>query len=256
MKCPFCAEAVNDAAFVCRTCRRDFTPMKALMEAKQRLESKVDALEHELGALKAHNAARERSFDLLASPWTALSGVAAYVFLPIALAMLLHFIIVGWLDGDLLYLRLATAALPILCGYELERLRRRSWFVVVGFAIVVGVVSVIGMSFTTNAIDARAAVRPQDAHNRSEVAQYMTSIALAYFLGALLSVAARPLRLPRATGTDGLIEMAALFLAHNLSSRRLELEERTVRWRNVLRFVLSVVTAAGMIWTGFKRFLV
>lgn len=255
MKCPFCAETVNEAAVVCKTCRRDYAPLKPLMEEKRRLESRIDVLETETSDLKALIAVQERSIGLLERPTSAISGAVAYVLLPIAMAMLVHFIVVVAFDASLLYLRLATALLGILCGYALIRRWRPNWFIVACFAIIVGVGSVLGMSTTMN-VAYGIPVLPRTPFDRVEMAEYMASIALAYLLGALIAVASRPLRLPNRSRTDGFLEMLAMFLAHNLPGGRADhVEERTGRWRNVIRVALSLITAAGMVWTGFKRFL-
>jgi hypothetical protein len=255
VKCPFCAETVNDAAVVCKTCRRDFAPLKSLMESKQQLESRIDVLEGESGDLKALIAVQERSLAVLERPASVISVALTYVLLPIAVAVLVHFIVVVAFDANLLYLRLATALLPILCGYALVRLWRASWFVIVCLAIIVGIGSVLGMS-TTMYVAYGIPVLPHTPFDRGEMAQYMASIALAYLLGALIAAALRPLRLPRRASGDGYLEVVAAFLAHNLPGGRSDrVEERTRRWRNVLRIALSLITAAGMLWTGFRRFL-
>ena len=170
------------------------------------------------------------------------------------MAMLVHYTLVVAFEARMIYLRLATAVLPILWGYALARRWRPSWFVTVSFAIVFGIASVLGMSTTLHFVDG-SPVLPKTAFDRGEMAQYMVSIALGYLLGALIAVALRPLRLPVRSSADGFLDMLAVFLAHNLPGRRGDPEERTWRWRNVIRVALSLITAAGMLWTGFKRFL-
>lgn len=254
MRCPFCTEAVNDAAVVCKTCHRNFAPLKPLMEAKRLLETRVDVLEAETSDLKREIAARERSLGLAERPASVIVQALTYVFLPIAVAVLLHFMVVVAFDASLLYLRLATALLPILCGYALLRLWRTSWFVVVSLAILVGIGSVLGMSATMYLVYG-IPVLPRTPFDRGEMAQYMASIALAYLLGALVAATFRPLRLPRGATTEGHLEMVAAFLAHNLPGGHDRVEERTGYWRSGLRICFSLLTFAGMVWTGFRHFL-
>ena len=178
------------------------------MEANSLLENKVEALEAEIGDLKALIVVRDRSFDPFSRPASAIAGVAAYVLLPIAAMMVIHFVLVVMLDANLVYLRLATAVLSMLCGYTLEVRRRPSWFATVCLTIFVAVGSVLGMSATIHWMYG-SPLLPATPSDRFEMGEYMASIALAYLLGALIAVAARPLRLPKSHTAHGPIELLA-----------------------------------------------
>ena len=53
VQCPFCFEEVKPDALVCRTCTRDITVPKPLMEANARLTARVAELEAELAVAQA-----------------------------------------------------------------------------------------------------------------------------------------------------------------------------------------------------------
>ena len=58
MRCPFCAEQIDDAAVVCVRCRYDFSPMKPLLARVSQLESSVVETTTELATLRAQSPAR------------------------------------------------------------------------------------------------------------------------------------------------------------------------------------------------------
>ena len=52
MRCPFCAENINDAAVVCKYCRRDLAVSKPILEENSTLRTKLSRCEREVKELR------------------------------------------------------------------------------------------------------------------------------------------------------------------------------------------------------------
>jgi hypothetical protein len=253
VKCPFCAESVDDEATVCKTCRRDISIPKPLIEANRLLEQKVAALEAENAELTT--LLQRRPSAPAESP--ANASLAPYVLLPIALIIAVHFLLVIMLDTKLIYLRVATALLPAVFGYALQVRHHPRQIVMYSFAIVVAVTTVLAMSTMVHIVGGDP-ILPQGRFDWIETAEYTASIALAFVLGSLIALTKRPLSTPRAQRADAAPRTGKLaaFLAHRLPAEEATLMEKQIeRWEKVIRFSATTVTAAGVIYTGFKNFL-
>jgi hypothetical protein len=257
VKCPFCASKVDERAVVCAACRRDFSISKSLMVEKEELDLKFEALQAENRQLKALLTARERSFNIFDRPISAMSGVIGYIFFPIAVAVVLHLALEVMFDAEFA-LRIAVILLAILCGHTLQAQRRPTWFVTVSFAVLVAVGAVLAMSADTYFItNQHPEIIPTSAAERRNDAEYMASIALAYIFGAIVALYFRPLELPSA-GHSGerFDETFARILSHNLPFwSAMPSEQRTMRYRSIVRACLSIATFLGMLWAGFSKFL-
>jgi len=222
------------------------------MEANCALERKIEGLEDEIATLKEQLTLQDP--ERVVSLERESLAVAAYVLLPVALMLGLHYLIVVRLDLDVLWLRVGTAALPMIFGFMLEIIRRPRWYETVIFAVIVALAGVLGMSATMhNAF--QTPVLPQGAFDRSETAEYMLSIGLAFVLGSLLAAAIRPLVKPSVRRSGDPTFMLAVFLAHNLPHGDKPVDERIAHWQKIVHSLAPAVTALLMLYTGFRRYL-
>jgi hypothetical protein len=252
VNCPFCLEEVKAEALVCKTCHRDLMVPKPLMEANATLTARVAELEAEVASLR-RQVPRE-TVAVVAAPPKVLAPIRAvllYLLLPVLVLVAIHYLLVVRLDAKLLWLRVASIVLPALFGYVLEARHRPRWFVLVPMALVVAIASVLGMSLVIHLTDGDP-IFPHTGVVWRETAEYVASIALAYLLGPLLSMALQPMK--RRVGEAGLIDKAAKLVARfqggDTSPKTIEQQaERLVKQMNL---AISAATAAGAIYTGLK----
>lgn len=122
--------------------------------------------------------------------------------------------------------------------------------------IVVAVASVLGMSVMVHLVDGTP-ILPATAFDWRESLEYVASIALAFVLGPLIAVALQPFRMSAVRGGGGAFAKLAAFLAQHAASGKGKkpLEERLERLVKLIKIAVSVSTAAGSIYTGFKGVL-
>ncbi|HYC64100.1 MAG TPA: hypothetical protein VEC14_05155 [Reyranellaceae bacterium] len=253
MNCPYCLEPVKPEALVCRTCHRDLAVPKPLMEANQKLSERVAELEAEVARLRRF--APEPAVPAEAAPVEPVGvlGAVLYFFLVPSLGLVaLHALLVLALDAPLLWLRLASIALPAAIGFWLESRHRASLWLVAILAAATAVAGVLGMSLVVHLIDGEP-VLPHTRVVWRETLEYVASIGLGYGLGALLCRVLRPVRRHALPGKGGLVDRLAMLIAQGdkgASPKTLELRvERLVKMMNL---GISAATAAGAIYTGLK----
>lgn len=259
MNCPFCCEPVAEAATVCKTCRRDITVPRPLMEAHQKLEERVQALEAELAELRVA-APQPGPFEPTPerSPLGWSDFVLRFICLPVLSILLAHYLLVIKIDARLVWLRAASIVLPALFGYWLEVSRGPRWYVVVGGGMASALVSVFGMSAVVSAVDG-APLLPTSAVVWRETMEYAASIALAYMLGGLIANGLHPALSKQLRVRNPLVRLAELLAvpdkAAGKGKARVTLEHRVERLVKLMNLCISAATAAGAIYTGFKGIL-
>lgn len=192
--CPYCCEAVHEAATVCRHCRRDFhlfKPLQARIEALEaqlagydEVRSRIADLEAQLAQRHAPAAAvpperdRVRQRSYMASM---LLAVLPALLLLLAAHVLMFFVY----DVKPLYLRLASVLIPLPFGFALLVWHPRRFARSTCAGVVLAVLAVSGMLALTARVDG-VPFLPGDLRELKEVLEYVASIALAFMTGLLL----------------------------------------------------------------------
>ena len=256
MTCPYCGEAVNHGATVCKTCHRDIALVVSLQDARHSLEERVVELEAELAQLRESGLGKpeEPAVEEPPAPPGIIDLVVVYLLLPTVVLIGAHYLLVIKFDARLVWLRTASIALPAVFGLMLEHKLQPRWFVALGFGAVVALAAVFGMSTMVHFTDGDP-ILPESAVDWRETLEYSVSIALSYLLGSLLAAGARPLKL-KGKSRNAVMAKLATFMAKHVSGRKGEpMEARIQRMVKLIQLVVSASTAIGAIYTGFKNVL-
>lgn len=258
MTCPYCMETLISGATVCKTCQRDVALVLKLRQENHDLEDRVHELEAELEKYRPSvpDDADEPTVEAAPPrPLGVVDIVVVYFVLPTLLLIGAHYLLVVKFDTSLIWLRTASIVLPAIFGLMLERQGSPQWYATLGLGIVVAAISVLGMSTVVHYTDGDA-ILPDSKVAWRETLEYVTSISLSYLLGALMLRAMRPLGAHGARA-GGRITGLATFLVRRLSrsSRGLPLEVRVQKMVGLIRLGVSVATALGAVYTGFKNIL-
>ena len=258
MTCPYCMETLVNGATVCKSCQRDVALVLKLRQENHDLEDRVHELEAELAKWRPATPDEVAEPVVEAPPPRPLGIVhilVVYFALPTFLLIGAHYLLVVKFDTSLIWLRTASIVLPAIFGLMLERRGSPQWYATLGLGIAVAVISVLGMSTVVHFTDGDA-ILPDSKVAWRETLEYVTSISLSYLLGALMLRALRPLGAHGARA-GGRITGLATFMVRRMSrsSRGLPLEVRVQKMVGLIRLGVSVATALGAVYTGFKSIL-
>ena len=257
MTCPYCMETLIKGATVCKTCQRDVALALKLRQENHDLEDRVAELEAELA--KWRPATPDEAVELVVEapprPLGIVDILVVYFALPTVLLIGVHYLLVVRFDTSLDWLRTASIVLPALFGLMLERRGSPQWYATLGIGIVVAAVAVLGMSTVVHFTDGDA-ILPDSKVAWRETLEYVTSISLSYMLGAMMLRAVRSLGAHGARAGSRVTGLAT-FMVRRLSrsSRGLPLEVRVQKMVGLIRLGVSVATALGAVYTGFKSIL-
>lgn len=256
--CPYCCEAVHDAATACRHCGRDFhlfKPLQARIEALEAqvagyaaAQARVAELEAELARHRAAATPDEPPAAGVSAPTRRYATSVLLAVVP-ALALLLaaHVVLFFIYDVKPLYLRIASVLIPLPFAFALLvwHPRRFASSVLAGCAL--AGLAVSGMLAITAGVDG-VPFLPQDLRDVREVLEYMASIALAFVTGLLLG----RWRYRRVTGRPNRLVLFLVQLFTVRDEGELAVMRVANRVQKLVNSLTPVATMAASLYAGMK----
>jgi archaellum biogenesis protein FlaJ (TadC family) len=172
----------------------------------------------------------------------------------LALLLLAHALIVVVYDINMLYLRIASVALPLPFAFYLFKTQKRSllgWFIATAF---LAASSVIGMSAITALLD-HTPILPQSMIEWREFLEYAASITLSFLTGMLLGGVAYHRAHRVVKKKDGLFLSALVSKFSNSSTAPMDMHEKIQKIEEIGGGLIAAGTTAMSIYTGLKDYL-
>jgi hypothetical protein len=259
MKCPYCAEDINDQAVVCKHCQRDFFIILPLLKAMNEMGKRIEVLESEIAngpllekphatPLPAAKIVEHTAVGRAVKNIPGLSPLAAVALCIMALVVA-HFFIIVQYDLRLAFLRVALFLLPLLFGllFREDGGRHLLWDVAAG--LTVAILSTSAMLVVVSKID-KVPIMPDSAGEWQELGYYVASIAFGFFTGALVRqiIAATISPVPP---RNKMVARTSHFIANRIATGEpSELEKNLKRVQTAVSAVMALGSAIISVASG------
>lgn len=250
MECPFCAETIKNEAVVCKGCGRDLRLVRAVILEIYGVAGELDRMQRQLDSVNTRLALRDAPVRFI------VRHAALYVVPAVLLLLVAHYLITIQFNLSLLYLRLASFAIPLpfgMAAHVMSKIAYRSAF---GLGALVAFLSVSGMLTVIGIID-DVPIIPSTFREWREAFEYGLSIALAFLTGNILGLLVFVL-LSNTLVSDGKPRTGAFRVAralgYHVGEQGMRHRARSIRHlvRTLKPLAGVIATAAGSAYTGLK----
>jgi hypothetical protein len=247
LDCPYCREEIKADAIVCKHCGRDLFLIGPMMQKVADSNRRLEALEASLSSEQLASAGKPRSAPAPVLPSIEPLSAISLTFILLVAA---HYVIIVEYSLPLVFLRVASIAIPVVFGFLCRESGYRTMLIEFFYGVAIAVAAILVMSMIVGKID-KVPVLPRNGYEWQEFAEYGASIAFGFFTGVIARQTVIAMRSPAAE-TSWVIERLSREISERLGGEQAGLNTKTIRF--VISTVSGIVSAATSVITGLNQF--